>query len=158
KRVIMDGRGASLPDGNVGQIGLLTPSRMSGYLGRRREKRRAIPEEILRTGDLGYVRGGELFWVGRVRERITLRGRKIDPSDFERVLLDVPGLRAGCFAAFGVDDPSRGTQRLVIVTEVRDGAAGDATTIVQQVRGAIEEQLGISPDEVVLVSSGTLAK
>jgi acyl-CoA synthetase (AMP-forming)/AMP-acid ligase II len=150
--------GTALPDGHVGEVALRTPSKMSGYLGRKRETGRAIDGTLLRTGDLGYLRKDELFWVGRLRERITLRGRKIDPSDFERVLLNIAGLRTGCFAAFGVDDPQRGTERLVIVAELRADADRAPSEVTLDIRGAVEEQLGIGVDEVLLVPGGTLAK
>lgn len=115
----------------------------------------------MRTGDLGYLRNGELFWVGRLRERIQVQGKKWDPSDLEAPLLAVPGLREGCFVAFGVDDPATGTQRLVVVSEVR-GEAVDATANLEDLRTAVHRavklHLGIAPGEVLLVPRGTLSK
>src|SRR5690606_12899219 len=96
-----------------------TPSRLIGFMADAASTRRAHFGKFLRTGDLGYLRDGEVFWVGRVRERIAVRGKKFDPSDFERALLDIPGLRKGCFAAFGIDDSKTGTQRVVLVCEVQ---------------------------------------
>ena len=91
---------------------------MDGYLDDPESTDEAIHGHLLKTGDLGYIRHGEFFWTGRLRERITVRGRKIDPSDFEAVLLEVPGLRPGAFTVFGVDDAAAGTRRVVVVAEV----------------------------------------
>jgi acyl-CoA synthetase (AMP-forming)/AMP-acid ligase II len=154
---ILSRAGRPLPDGRVGEVALDTPSRMAGYLGQARESRRALHGRLLRTGDLGYVRDQELFWVGRVRERITVRGRKLDPSDFEHALLATPGLRPGCFAAFGVDDPVRGTQRIVVVVE-RGDAPRDEGELAAAIRGDVHRQLGVTVDDVVIVRPGTLAK
>ncbi len=158
-RIEIHSRGAKrLPDGHVGEIALQTPSQMVGYLGDRAETRRALRGGFLRTGDLGYLRGEELFWVGRVKERITVRGRKYDPSDFERVLLRIPGLRQGSFAAFGVDDAARGTRQVVIVAEVRDPPGRPTKEIVGEISREIFLHLGLTADEVLLVRPGTLTK
>jgi acyl-CoA synthetase (AMP-forming)/AMP-acid ligase II len=151
-------RGIALPDGHVGEIALETPSRMVGYLNDARATRRAIGKGLLRTGDLGYMRDGELFWVGRVRERINIRGKKLDPSEFERILLQIPDLRAGCFAAFGVDDPQQGTQQIVVVSEVRQESATKPAQIAGEIRSQVFLNMGLNVGDVVLVQPGTLAK
>jgi acyl-CoA synthetase (AMP-forming)/AMP-acid ligase II len=151
-------RGTALPDGHVGEIALDTPSRMVGYLKNERATRRALDRGLLRTGDLGYMRDGELFWVGRVRERINIRGKKLDPSEFERVLLQIPDLRAGCFAAFGVDDPQQGTQQIVVVSEVRQESTAQPGQIAGEIRNQVFLSMGLNVGDVVLVRPGVLAK
>lgn len=155
---ILSPDGEYLPDGHVGEIALRTPSRMEGYLEDEEATGRAIRGDLLCTGDLGYTRDGELFWVGRVQERITVRGKKLDPSDFEAPLLRVDGLRQGCFAVFGVDDTARGTQRIVLTAEVRDGNARDPQELVDAIRERVAWDLGVELSEVLLVPQGTLTK
>jgi acyl-CoA synthetase (AMP-forming)/AMP-acid ligase II len=155
---ILSRTGEPLPDGHIGEVALDTPSRMVGFLASARDTKRAIHGNFVRTGDMGYVRDGEFFWVGRVKERINVRGRKLDPSDFEPILLDVAGLRDGCFVAFGVDDAKRGTQRVVIVTEVRQPPQRDFAEIPGEIRERVLRQLGITVDDVVLVKPGVLSK
>jgi acyl-CoA synthetase (AMP-forming)/AMP-acid ligase II len=99
-----------------------------------------------------------LFWVGRVRERINIRGKKLDPSEFERVLLQIPELRAGCFAAFGVDDPAQGTQQIVIVSEVRNEATATPEQIASKIRSQVFLRMGLNVGEVALVRAGALPK
>lgn len=154
---ILSRSGTPLPDGHVGEVALQTPSRMQGYLRDARATRRALHGAQLRTGDLGYLRGTELFWVGRVRERITIRGQKFDPSDFERVLHRIPGLRAGCFVAFGVDDGRRGTQRVVVASEVR-APARPVGEIARDIRDRVALELGVTLDDVLVLPAGTLTK
>jgi acyl-CoA synthetase (AMP-forming)/AMP-acid ligase II len=150
--------GRALPEGRVGEVALDTPSRMVGYLGDAAATRRALRGGRLRTGDLGYLRGGELYWTGRVKERITIHGKKFDPSDFERLLLAADDLRTGCFAVFGVDDGRRGTQRLVIVSEVKLPLRRPAEAIEQDLRQQVSLHLGVSVDEIRLVPPATLGK
>jgi acyl-CoA synthetase (AMP-forming)/AMP-acid ligase II len=156
--VIADEDGRPLPQGAVGEVLLDTPSRMSEYLGDPEATDEALVGELLRTGDLGYLRDGELFWTGRVRERITVRGKKIDPSEFERILFRIEGLRPGCFVAFGIADPARGTERPVVVCEVQDPAGRALAEIAADIHQAANAELGLMLEDVVLVEKGTLAK
>jgi fatty-acyl-CoA synthase len=150
-------RGRRVPDGHVGEVVLVSSARMRGYLRDAASTKKALRGRRLLTGDLGYLRGGELFWTGRISERITIRGRKIDPSDFEPVLSAIEGLEARGFAAFGVDDVTQGTQKAVIVAEVRAGAR-DVDRIVRAIRAGAQRELGVALHDVLLVRRGTLTK
>ena len=155
---ILSRSGRPLADGHIGEVALETPSSMAGYLGDLNGTRRALYGKLLRTGDLGYLRGKELFWVGRVKERLTVRGKKLDPSDFEPVLLKIPDLRQGCFSAFGIDDKTIGTQRVIVITEIRDSTSRSSREITDEIRDQVFVHLGVTLDDVVLVQPGTLAK
>lgn len=58
---------------------------------------------FLRTGDLGFVRRGQLFVTGRLKDLIIIRGRNYYPEDIE-VTFDRadPSFRAGHGVAFSV--------------------------------------------------------
>lgn len=155
---ILDEHGVAVSEGRVGEVALRTPSAMDGYLGDDAATDGVRVGDLMRTGDLGYLRGDQLFWTGRSRERITVRGRKLDPSDFESVLLDVPGVRPGCFAAFGVDDTQRGTERVVVVSEVREPLVDDGADLAGRIRQEVAGRLGVAVDEILLVREGTLTK
>ena len=155
---ILSSSGEELPDGRVGEITLDTPSLMQRYLGDDAATRQAIVDGRLRTGDLGYKRGSELFWIGRRRERINLQGRKYDPSDFESALLRVDGVRTGCFAVFGVDDGRTGTERLVVVTELRRGRPLPTDELIDEIRGRVMTEIGVPVADVVLVAEGSMTK
>ncbi len=147
-----------LPEGHVGALALNTPSRMIGYLDDPESTSQALVGDLLKTGDLAYLRGEEVYWAGRIKERITIRGKKVDPSDFEPILFQIDGLRPGCFVAFGVDDSERGTQRIVIVSEVQDGNTKEPKKLQREVRAKVNLGLGIEVSETVLVKKGTLTK
>jgi fatty-acyl-CoA synthase len=155
---ILSPRGRVLPDGRVGEICLDTPSRMLRYHQNARETSRALRGGLLHTGDLGYLRNGHLFWVGRLRDRITIHGKKIDPSAFESIFASTPGLREGCFAAFGVPDEQMGTERLILVGEVRSPLTESLKELTATLSRKCFLQLGITPGDILLVPPGTLAK
>jgi fatty-acyl-CoA synthase len=155
---IMSARLKELPDGRVGEICFDSPSRMQEYLANTKETQRVLVGNLLRTGDIGYLREGELFWLGRKRERINVNGRKYDPSDFERALFAVDGLRKGCFAAFGIADAESGTDKLIIICEKSVKCnLGDAV-LMRSIAGSINLHLGIKPSEVILLEAGSMSK
>jgi len=155
---IADEDGSVLPDGQVGEVLLDTPSRMTEYLGQPEETAQALRGAYVSTGDLGYLRDGELYWVGRTRERITIRGRKIDPSELESVLWKISALRTGCFAAFGVDHPGQGTERIVLVAEVNEPVSPSYPEIAAEIHEHVNRELGVPVSDILLVKKGVLSK
>ena len=107
----------------VGEIWVTGPSVASGYWNQPKETEKVFLRMLddsdgpfLRTGDLGFVKDGELFVTGRLKDMIILRGRNIYPQDIEWTVERCHGaLRAGGSSAFAVD--IGGTERLAIVQE-----------------------------------------
>jgi fatty-acyl-CoA synthase len=55
-----------------------------------------------RTGDIGYMRDGELYISGREKEMLIINGENIFPNDIENVLRTIPEIR-DCLAMFEDD-------------------------------------------------------
>ena len=83
---------------------------------------------------------------------------KMDPNALESILASTPGLQEGCFAAFGVPDERLGTERLVVVNEVRFPLTESLTTLKATICRKCFLELGVTPEDVVFVRPGTLAK
>ncbi len=118
---------SSLPvlDGTVGEVWVAGPSVVSGYWRRPTDTDEIFGATLatgdgkayLRTGDLGFVHGNELFVTGRRKDLIIVRGRNHYPQDIEETAQTAyAGLRPGCCAAFSVDGD--GEERLVVAQEV----------------------------------------
>ena len=60
--------------------------------------------------------------------------------------------------AIGVDDAEKGTQNVVLVSEVRESTNGDARSIEADIFREVFVRLGVSLSRTVLVQPGTLAK
>ena len=155
---ILNPEGNKLPSGKVGEVALDTTSRLKEFLGDPQATAETIRGNLVFTGDLGYKRGEELFWVGRSKERINIHGLKYDPSEFEAPLFKVAGLRKGCFAAFGVDDPTQGTQALVLIAEVDDPIESTLKAIADDIRREVAVHVGVTIGDLLLVPKGVLTK
>ena len=77
---------------------------------------------FLRTGDLGFMRDGNLYVTGRKKDLIIFRGRNYYPQDIELTVQNShPLIRPGSGAAFSVS--ANGGEHVVVVQEVREKAA-----------------------------------
>jgi 8-amino-7-oxononanoate synthase len=107
----------------VGEIWLTGPSIALGYWnqpGSSEENFKARLKEDsrhwLRTGDLGFLRAGELFVTGRRKDLIIIRGRNLYPSDIERLVeQSFDFVEPNTCAAFA--DERNGIESLVVVIE-----------------------------------------
>ncbi len=139
----------------VGNIQFQGPSAMQGYY-RNPEATKAIYHDgWWDTGDLGYLADGELFITGRLKDLIIKAGRNYYPGEIEEIASLAKGVRKGCVAAFGITDEVRGTERLVIVAEIGES---NKDGIRDEIVKKVIAQLGIPPDEVILVSPHTVPK
>ena len=79
------------------------------------------------SGDLGYGAEGELYrHRPRRRNMIIKRRAQRVPQELEEPVGDVPSIRKGCVAVFGVGDPATGTERVMVVAETRETEAANA--------------------------------
>ncbi|MFF3658315.1 fatty acyl-AMP ligase [Streptomyces olivochromogenes] len=158
-------RREELPEGEVGEIWVSGAGVAKGYwrnaLATRETFRATLkdrPDRFLRTGDLGFLREGELFVTGRLKDLMVIDGRNHYPQDLElSAEMSHGALRPGCTAAFSVDGGVEGEQP-VIVAETAPDAAADSERITEGIRSAIGEAHGLSVRDVVLVHPGTIPK
>ncbi|TSC25816.1 acyl--CoA ligase [Corallococcus sp. Z5C101001] len=97
---IMDGEGALLPSGELGEVVIRGPNVMSGYVNNPEANARAFTHGWFRTGDQGTLDAqGYLRLTGRLKELINRGGEKVSPLEVDTVLLDHPAvLQAVTFA------------------------------------------------------------
>ena len=146
---IRDESGAPLPEHREGRIHVRGPSLMAGYLGRSEQP---IVEGCLDTGDLGLLRGGELFITGRAKDVIVIRGQNHRPWEIERAVDAVDGVRTGCSAAVG--DASEGAERLLVFVEARAPRAD----LAEDSKRAVQAATALEAALVVVLEPGTLPR
>ena len=155
---IVDDRGTELRERTEGAIEFRGPSTTAGYHRNPAASRALFDGEWLRSGDRGYIAGGELYVTGRDKDLIVRAGRNLYPYDLEAAVGGIEGVRKGCVAVFASSDPAAGTERLVVVAETREEDPGRRREIVDAVTRTASELLGAGPDEVVLAPPHTVLK
>ncbi|MBP7143556.1 MAG: AMP-binding protein, partial [Opitutaceae bacterium] len=150
----------------VGEIWLAGASTTQGYWNNPEETARTFGATLrdtgegpfLRTGDLGFVRNGEVFVTGRLKDLLIVRGRNHYPQDIERTVEQCHGLfRGGGAAAFSVQEA--GEEAVVVVQEVeRQGAALAIDELAAAIRSAVSEQHDLHVFTIIFIKAGSLPK
>ena len=133
--------------GEPGEIGIAGIGVAEGYLNRPELTETkfiadflALPNNpsgrIYRTGDLGRITDdGEIEYLGRIDTQIKLRGYRIELTEIESVLLEIPEIAQAVAATF---EPEPGAPELVAYYSVKHGAAApDPAAIVAHMRARL---------------------
>jgi acyl-CoA synthetase (AMP-forming)/AMP-acid ligase II len=118
---IRDELGAVLPEGEVGEICLRTPSVFLGYWDDPAATAAVLDSgRWYQTGDYGRVSGGLLYLESRRRDMILRGGENIYPVEIENRLVEHPDIDDA--AVIGVDHPELGQEPKAFVVR-RPGSA-----------------------------------
>ncbi|GAB1543388.1 hypothetical protein NUACC21_60620 [Scytonema sp. NUACC21] len=159
-------RTTCLPN-QVGEIWVSSASVSHGYWNRPEETERTFGAYLadtregpfLRTGDLGFIKNGQLFVTGRLKDLIIIRGYNHYPQDIELTVENShSALRSNCTAAFSVD--VNGEERLVIATEVERSHLRNLNVdeVIGEIRLAVAQQHELQVYAVLLLKTGTIPK
>ena len=150
-----------LPPSEIGEVWVGGNSIAHGYWRRGEESEKTFRASLtddpaagtfLRTGDLGFIRDGELFICGRRKEVIIIRGLNHYPQDIEATAQQAhPALRANAGAAFSVEHHAE--ERLVLIQEVeRTHIRGiEVEVVAAAIRAAIADEHQLQLYALVLV-------
>jgi fatty-acyl-CoA synthase len=153
--VVLDEEGRVQPERRVGEIVFRGPSVAAGYYKNPDATRATFADEGLRTGDLGYFAGGEIYVTGRRKDIVILNGRNYDPQTIEWQAAEVPGVRKGNVVAFS--RPGAATEELVVVAETKEPPDAHAA-LAAAVKERIQEQLFLPVADVLFIGAGALPK
>jgi len=165
--------------GQVGEVWVASDSVTGGYWEcpeATRETFRAYLADtgegpFLRTGDTGFVRDGQLFITGRLKDLIIVRGRNLYPQDVEAAVERVvPFARPNALAAFSVE--TEGGERLAVVIEAdralvhkaqaakeaNGRGAADLNDLVGRVRQAVSDEFEVPVWSVTFVRPGSFPR
>ncbi|WAZ26177.1 SDR family NAD(P)-dependent oxidoreductase [Streptomyces cinnabarinus] len=156
----------ALPDGSVGEIWVAGPSVAHGYWRRAEETEEIFRARLadtgegpfLRTGDVGFLDGPEVYVTGRAKDVIIIAGRNHYPQDIERTVESLDrGLRQGCGVAGSRD--LDGEERLIVIQEYRGSKdPAEHQRIIAAIREELAREHGLQTYAVALVRAGTVPK
>ena len=155
---IVDEMGYELGERREGRLEFRGPSATRGYFRNEAKTRELFHDGWLDSGDRAYMAGGDVCITGRIKDIIIRAGRHIYPQEVEDAVAEIPGIRKGCVAVFGITDRASGTERVVVLAETREtdhAARAELQARAQEVAGDIA---GTPPDEIVLAAPRTVPK
>jgi acyl-CoA synthetase (AMP-forming)/AMP-acid ligase II len=109
--------GTDRPQGSVGEIRIRCPFLADGYVQNPAATQAAFRDGWYLSGDLGYLRGDQLFVLGRAKDLLIVAGHNIFPEDVERLVGEARGVRPGRVVAFAQFDAAIQTERIVVLAE-----------------------------------------
>ncbi|MEM8681386.1 MAG: fatty acyl-AMP ligase, partial [Planctomycetota bacterium] len=155
-----------MADGEIGEIWLTGDSVAQGYFQGGAETSqtfqatlngdRAGTRRFLRTGDLGFLRQGELFVTGRIKDVIISRGMNRYPQDIEQSIERMVPECIGQVAAFAIELDDK--ERLVVLAETEPLQAEQGREVVLAIRKAVANDHHVQVDGVALVRKATIPK
>jgi long-chain acyl-CoA synthetase len=111
---IADAQGCEVPPGEAGELQILTPFIMNGYLDQPELTRAAFADGYFRTGDLARLKAdGTPELVGRGKDLIMRGGAKVSPLELDGVLAQHPAIAAAL--TVGIADEIAGERIHVLV-------------------------------------------
>ncbi|MBW4434620.1 MAG: SDR family NAD(P)-dependent oxidoreductase [Pelatocladus maniniholoensis HA4357-MV3] len=148
----------------IGEIWISDPSVALGYWNRVETTKETFQAYLtdtkegpfLRTGDLGFLKYGELFITGRLKDLIIIGGANYYPQDIEWTVEQCDSLiRSNHCAAFSVE--VEGEERLVITAEVERNIE-KFKELIKNISQAILETHGLEVFTISLLKKGGILK
>lgn len=146
--------------GKVGEICIQGENITLGYWGQSPDD---SDKRMLRTGDLGFMKDGELYVTGRLKDLIILRGRNIYPQDLESLSQKcVPGSSENsCAAVMQAEDLIlvQEVSRTVRDKDVHASIAIDISTRISEIfEVRIDRIILTQPNNIPRTTSGKISR
>lgn len=157
-RIVEEATVTPLPEGEAGAVWVAGPSLARAYWGAPEATTTTFnarlpgdPRAYLRTGDLGFLRDGEIHITGRAKDVIIRAGRNVHAADIEHAIAQQrrDGGRTAAFACEGARE-----ERLVIVHELAPDA--DATVARADIIDALGAAFDLVADHILLAPRGAV--
>ncbi len=154
---------SELADNCVGELWASGPSIAHGYWRNPEATAKTFVQHAgrtwLRTGDLAFIRDGEVYITGRLKDLLIVRGHNLYPQDIEQTIeREVEVVRKGRVAAFAVND--QGLEGIGIAAEISRSVQKilPPEALIKAIRQAVAEAYQEAPSVVVLLNPGALPK
>ncbi|MDR7117310.1 acyl-CoA synthetase (AMP-forming)/AMP-acid ligase II [Caulobacter sp. BE254] len=159
--LLADGKiDASVNSPAVGEIVVSGDFVFEGYYRNPIGTTEAFTGEWYKTGDLGFLLGGELYVCGRTKDVIIVHGRNYYAHDIEEIASTLSGVIPGRAVAIGIDDPVSASEEVLLLVEssLEGENTAEHKALRRELKRAIFERLELTPKDVGFVQPGWLVK
>ncbi|MGW5652768.1 amino acid adenylation domain-containing protein [Streptomyces humi] len=147
-----------LAEGEVGRLQVRGTSVTGGYHDNPQANAEAFTDDgWFDTGDLAFLRDGELYITGRAKDVIIVNGVNHYSHEIEACVEQLPSVVRSFTAAVAVRaDPAADTDQLALFVHLRDGH--DPATALREISGTVTRETGVSPAFVIPVDAEAVPK
>ncbi|HXV73769.1 MAG TPA: fatty acyl-AMP ligase [Sphingomonadales bacterium] len=162
---IRNDKGKVLPEKEIGRVFVKGDAVMQGYYNDPEATQAVLSANgWLDTGDMGYMKDGCIYIVGRVKDMIIINGKNHWPQDIEWAVEQIPGVRSGDSAAISVPGKS-GEETPLVLVQCRFSDFEDRRKLAEQVKHIVQNIAGVGCDVALVpprslphTSSGKLSR
>lgn len=142
---IRDDNNVDLGEYQIGRVCVRGTSVMVGYFEDPEATDSCLSEDKwLDTGDMGYMKEGSLYIIGRVKDLIIINGKNHWPQDIEWAVEQLDELRSGDTAAVSIPG-ERDEEIPAILVQCRTRDAAERTAMENKIKDTVHNMIGISP-------------
>merc|ERR1712217_122381 len=152
---IADDTDQTLPEEVVGRFQIRGAVITPGYWKNAEANTEAfVGDDWFNSGDIGFIKDGELYLTGREKEMIIIRGANFYCYEIEDVVNALPSVTPTFTAAVSSHDPITGTEGLAIFFVPRNSGNVQSFTdeppeCIREVRSVLVRHIGLTPSHVV---------
>ncbi|MEU0133201.1 amino acid adenylation domain-containing protein [Streptomyces sp. NPDC006296] len=150
--------GTLLDEGAVGRFQVRGASVTSGYHDNAAANAEAFTDDgWFDTGDLAFLRDGELYITGRAKDVIIVNGVNHYSHEIEACVEELPCVVRSFIAAVAVrSDPSATTDELALFFHLAPDQ--DPAAAMRRIAGKVTREIGVSPAFLVPVAQNAIPK
>ncbi|MFE6992206.1 SDR family NAD(P)-dependent oxidoreductase, partial [Streptomyces pharetrae] len=154
---IIDEQGTVLTEGEAGRFQVRGTSVTGGYHDNPGANAEAFTEDgWFDTGDLAYLRDGELYITGRAKDVIIVNGVNHYSHEIEACVEELPYVERSFTAAVAVrSDPSSPTDELALFFHLTEEVTAGA---LREIAGKVTREIGVSPAFLLPVEQDAIPK
>ncbi|PCJ56710.1 MAG: hypothetical protein COA79_18065 [Planctomycetota bacterium] len=154
---IVDDQKNILSEGSIGNFELKGPSLFAGYYKRDDlNKQVFLDDGWFHTGDLGFLKDGNLYLTGRNKDDIIINGVNFFSHEIEQVLEEIPEIEVSYVAACPVKLINDESEKLAIFLHPSKGQF--STLLQRKVQAHLLDKLGLISDFVVSLAKEDFPK
>ncbi|WP_261674441.1 non-ribosomal peptide synthetase [Streptomyces lusitanus] len=157
---IVDERGTVLTEGEAGRFQVRGTSVTGGYHDNPAANAEAFTDDgWFDTGDLAFLRDGELHITGRAKDVIIVNGVNHYSHEIEACVEELPYAERSFTAAVAVrTDPSSPTDELALFLHLTPAATADPARALREIAGKVTREIGVSPSFLIPVARDAVPK
>ena len=156
--------GAALAEPEIGKVWVRGPALMNGYFRDQAATEACMADGWLDTGDMGYLKQGYLYIVGRAKDMIIVNGKNHWPQDIEWAVEQLPGFKSGDIAAFAIT-AANGEETPAVLVQCRTSDVTERARLLDNIRDRVRSVTGMNcivelvpPRTLPRTSSGKLSR